>query len=75
MNLMSLLLQRVPDSEQGVCPESDNGGVNVDLSNEDDCVKSLPTRIMSHGIDISRVTLRSCISTSKMKLQLFQTTK
>jgi hypothetical protein len=39
MNRMSRLLQRVPDSQQGVCPESDDEGVNVDLSNEDDCVK------------------------------------
>jgi hypothetical protein len=39
MNYMSRLLQRVPDSEQGVCPDSDDEGVNVDLSNEDDCVK------------------------------------
>jgi hypothetical protein len=39
MNRMSRLLQRVPDSDQGVYPESDDEGVNVDLSNEDDCVK------------------------------------
>jgi hypothetical protein len=39
MNRKSRLLQRVPDSEQGVCPEIDNEGVNVDLLNEDDCVK------------------------------------
>jgi hypothetical protein len=39
MNRKSRLLQQVPDSEQGVCPESDAEGVNVDLSNGDDCVK------------------------------------
>jgi hypothetical protein len=39
MNRICHLLQRVPDSEQGVCPDSDNKGDNVDLSNEDDCVK------------------------------------
>jgi hypothetical protein len=39
MNRTSLLLQRVPKSEQRVCPYSDDEGVNVDLSNEDDCVK------------------------------------
>jgi hypothetical protein len=41
MNRTSCLLQRVPDSEQGICPDSDDEGVNVDLSNEDDCVKSI----------------------------------
>jgi hypothetical protein len=35
----SHLLQWFPDSEQGVCPDSDNEGVNVDLLNEDNCVK------------------------------------
>jgi hypothetical protein len=39
MNLMSHLLQRVPDSEQGVYPDSDDDDVNVDLLNGDDCVK------------------------------------
>jgi hypothetical protein len=39
MNRTSRLLQRFPDSEQGVCPDSDDEGVNVDLSNVDDCVK------------------------------------
>jgi hypothetical protein len=38
-NPTSRLLQRVTESEQGVCPGSDNEGVNVDLSNEDECVK------------------------------------
>jgi hypothetical protein len=39
MNCTSHLLQRVPDSEQGFFPESDDEGVNVDLTNGDDCVK------------------------------------
>jgi hypothetical protein len=41
MNRTSRLRQRFPDSEQGVCPESDDEGVNVDLSNEDEYVKSI----------------------------------
>jgi hypothetical protein len=32
------LLHRVPDRKQGVYPDSDDGGINVDLSNEEDCV-------------------------------------
>jgi hypothetical protein len=39
MNRTSRLLQRVPNSEHGVCPESDDEGVNVDLSKEYDWVK------------------------------------
>jgi hypothetical protein len=39
MNRTGRLLQRVPDSEQRFCLESDDEGVNVDLSNEDDFVK------------------------------------
>jgi hypothetical protein len=38
-NRMSRLLHRVPDSEQGVCLDSDDDDINVDLSNEEDCVK------------------------------------
>jgi hypothetical protein len=40
-NRTSCLLHRVPDSEQRVFPDSDDGGINVDLSNEEDCVKSI----------------------------------
>jgi hypothetical protein len=38
-NWTSRLLHRVPDSEQGVCPESDDEGDYADLSNGHDCVR------------------------------------
>jgi hypothetical protein len=38
-NRMSCLLHRLPDSEQGVCPDSDDDDISFDLSNEEDCVK------------------------------------
>jgi hypothetical protein len=38
-NRTSHLLHRVPDSEQGVHSKSDDKGNNVNLSNEDDCVR------------------------------------
>jgi hypothetical protein len=38
-NHTSILLHRVPDSEKGVCPESGNEVNDVNLSNEDDCVR------------------------------------
>jgi hypothetical protein len=40
-NRMSRLLHWIPDSEQGVCPYIDNNGINVDLSNEEDFVKTI----------------------------------
>jgi hypothetical protein len=38
-NRTSHLLYRVTDSEQGMCPESGDEGYDVDLSNEDNCVR------------------------------------
>jgi hypothetical protein len=61
-NRTTRLIHRVPDSEQGVCPDSDDNGITVDRSNEKDCVKIIADTdnfTILRGIDGIRANLHS----------------